>query len=78
VAEWLPDLEFELPESFQRGELASQVACSLPENKDLPLLMRYEAALDRSIHRALSSLERLQRLRRGEFVPPAVRVEVEG
>jgi len=78
VAEWLPDLEYELPEPFQRGELAWQVACSLPENKDLPLLMRYEAAIDRSIHRALGSLERLQRLRRGEFVPPAVRVEVEG
>ena len=78
VAEWLPDLEYELSESFQRGELASQVACSLPSDRQLPLFMRYEAALDRSIHRALGALERLQRLRRGEFVPPAVRVEVEG
>ena len=27
---------------------------------------------------ALAALERLQRLRRGEFVPPTVRVVVEG
>jgi hypothetical protein len=78
IAQWLPDFDYELPDAFLRGEQAGQAACSLPQARDLPLLMRYEAALDRQIHRALDALERLQRLRRGEFVPPAVRVVVEG
>ena len=78
IAQWLPDFDYELGDAFPRGEQASQVACSLPPNHDLPLFMRYEAALERQIHHALGALERLQRLRRGEFVPPAVRVEVEG
>jgi len=60
------------------GEWANQVAASLPNAKDLLLFMRYEAALDRQIYRALNTLERLQRIRLGEFVPPTVRVEVEG
>jgi hypothetical protein len=74
----IAQLEQPLDPVFERGELTPQVACSLPEDKNLPLFMRYEAALDRQIHRALGALERLQRLRRGEFVPPAVRVVVEG
>jgi len=78
IAQWLPDFDCKLSDSFLRGEQASQVACSLPPNYVLPLLMRYEASLERQIHRALSALERLQRLRRGEIVPPTVRVEVEG
>jgi hypothetical protein len=39
-------------------------------------LQRYEASLDRSFDRTLSQLERLQRLRLGQPVLPAVKVDV--
>lgn len=78
IGQWLPDFDYELPDAVMREELSNLVSCSLPRVKGLPLLMRYEAALDRQIHRALGTLERLQRIRLGEFVPPTVRVEVEG
>jgi hypothetical protein len=38
--------------------------------------MRYEANLERQLYRALNQLERLQRLRKGESVPPPVVVQV--
>jgi hypothetical protein len=34
-------------------------------------LLRYEAHLDRQLYRAMDQLERLQRQRRGETVPPS-------
>jgi len=78
IAQWLPDVNYALEDPPVLGEWANQVAASLPNAKDLLLFMRYEAALDRQIYRALNTLERLQRIRLGEFVPPTVRVEVEG
>jgi len=38
-------------------------------------LMRYETMLSRGIRRAMNQLERLQRLRRGERIPPPVDVD---
>ncbi|MHB1295986.1 MAG: hypothetical protein ACYC4R_13435 [Anaerolineae bacterium] len=38
---------------------------------------RYEAAIERQIYRALDALERLQRLRRGDTVPPPLLVHVD-
>jgi len=40
-------------------------------------LSRYETALDRQFHRTLSELERVQRARAGEQVPPPLKVQVE-
>lgn len=42
----------------------------------LDLMLRYESTLERAFDRALSQLERLQRMRRGQPVPPRVEVEV--
>ena len=39
-------------------------------------LMRYETMLSRGIRRAMNQLERLQRLRRGERIPPPVQLDV--
>jgi hypothetical protein len=38
-------------------------------------LLRYEARLERQMYRAMHELERLQRLRRGEVVPPPVVIQ---
>src|SRR3989441_2736213 len=38
--------------------------------------MKYEAMFSRGIHRTMNELERVQRLRRGERIPPAVELDV--
>jgi len=40
-------------------------------------LLRYESAIERQFYRALHELERLQRMRAGEPVPPRLHVQVE-
>jgi hypothetical protein len=47
--------------------------------EDLPMwaaVLRYETKLERQQHRAMSQLERVQRMRRGEDVPPLMTMEV--
>jgi len=39
-------------------------------------ILRYEGAMDRKFHTAIAQLERLQRQRRGETVPPAIHVDL--
>lgn len=48
----------------------------VPESPTLDRLMRYEAHLSREFDRALSRLERLQRMRLGQPGPPTLRVEL--
>lgn len=48
----------------------------VPESPALERLLRYEASLERSFDRTLSQLERLQRMRRGQPVPPTVKLEL--
>jgi hypothetical protein len=47
---------------------------AIPDGDALDKILRYEAAIDRQLGRALDRLERLQRRRRGEMIPPPVSV----
>ena len=49
---------------------------NVPESDKLDRLLRYEASLERAFDRALNQLERIQRLRRGQPVPPRIDVNV--
>jgi hypothetical protein len=49
---------------------------SLPPADVTDKLIRYEAHLDRQLYRAMDQLERLQRLRGGETVPPPLNVNL--
>ena len=49
---------------------------SVPDTQQLDRLLRYESHLERSIDRTLSRLERLQRMRKGQPVPPPLNVNV--
>jgi len=49
---------------------------SLPESDDMDQLLRYETATERQFYRAMAQLERQQRQRRGEHLPPPLQVEV--
>jgi hypothetical protein len=51
-------------------EEARQAAATLPSPEVLEKILRYETKLDRQMYRAMILLERLQRRRLGEAVPP--------
>ena len=57
-------------------ESARQAAAVLPSTDTLDKILRYETTLDRQLYRAMNQLERLQRLRQGEAVPPPLTMEV--
>jgi hypothetical protein len=57
-------------------EQARQAAAVLPEPEVLDKIMRYETMLNRQLDRDINQLERLQRIRRGEAVPPPLTMEV--
>jgi hypothetical protein len=50
----------------------SNRATLMPDVEAVERLLRYKPAARRQFHEALDALERLQRHRRGEFVPPPV------
>lgn len=49
---------------------------SVPDSPGLDRLLRYEASLDRAFDRTLSRLERLQRIRKGQPLPPQLDVKI--
>ena len=57
-------------------EEASQSAAVLPSAETLDKILRYETTLERQMYRAMHQLERLQRLRNGETVPPPMMMEL--
>ena len=57
-------------------ELACQAAAVLPSPEVLDKIMRYETMLNRQMDRDMNQLERLQRRRLGEAVPPPLTMEV--
>ena len=50
----------------------------VPDSSQPDRLLRYESSLERNIDRTLSQLERLQRMRAGQPVPPELKVRVSG
>lgn len=65
-----------LREQEEKKEAALQAAAVVPQADTLEKLLEYETALDRQFFRLLDRLERLQRMRRGEIVPPPLTMEV--
>jgi hypothetical protein len=49
---------------------------AIPNGDALDKILRYEAAIDRYLGRSLDRLERLQRRRKGEMIPPPVSVRL--
>jgi hypothetical protein len=70
----------ELKEQATEGEAlavdAEARSFSLPPADATDKLLRYEAHLDRQLYRAMGQLERLQRQRRGETVPPPLNINL--
>lgn len=73
------DIEFwidRLEERENAEERARQSAEVLPLAEVLEKILRYETALERQLFRAMNQLERLQRRRLGEAVPPPLSMVV--
>src|SRR5260370_1094392 len=49
---------------------------TVPEGPQADRLLRYEAALSREIERTLNQLERTQRMRLGQPVPPPINLNI--
>jgi hypothetical protein len=69
-------LRGERQEREEKEEAARQAADILPGAAVLDKIMRYEITLERQLYRAMDQLERLQRRRDGEEVPPPLNVEL--
>ena|ERR1035437_2615028 len=65
-----------LEEREEKEEEAREAASVLPSSDVLDKILRYETTLERQLYRAMHQLERLQRMRNGEFVPAPVTMEV--
>jgi hypothetical protein len=57
-------------------EHAEARSFSLPPVDAIDKLIRYESHLDRQLYRAVDQLERVQRQRRGEKVPPPLNINL--
>ena len=63
-----------------RNKLKLQVIKKLgniPSRDELDRLLRYEGSIERQFYKALNQLERLQRLRAGDNVPPPAEVDID-
>lgn len=58
-----------------RERMESKAAC-VPEAPRLDRILRYSASLERDFDRTLNQLERLQRMRTGQAVPPTLNLNV--
>ncbi|MBI4158444.1 MAG: hypothetical protein HY505_02400 [Candidatus Yanofskybacteria bacterium] len=52
------------------------MAKSIPDDKTLEKLIRYEASLEKGLYKAIHELQRLQAIRRGDRVPPPLAIDV--
>ena len=80
---WLSEIEADF--ESRRGALVAKselehehdkMRLAVPGERELMRLARYEAHLERQFYKALHELERLQRMRAGEAVPPRLHLEV--
>jgi hypothetical protein len=74
--EWINALERYATERESLESDAEARSFSLPPADATDTLPRYEAHLDRQLYRAMDQLERLQRRRGGENVPPPLNINV--
>lgn len=66
----------DLEEREEKELPLKEESLAIPGEKDLDRLMRYETRLDGSFDRTLQQLERLQRVRKGQPLPPTLKVDV--
>jgi hypothetical protein len=63
---------------FETTQTQKRLEHGLPATREMDLILRSAASLDRELYRALNQLERVQRQRLGESPPQRQRVPLEG
>lgn len=64
-------------EDKERADLeTTRQSYHLPSKDEADRILRYETTIERQLYRAIDQLERLQRARQGETVPPPLKVQV--
>ena len=67
-------------EEFQEKEdmemEAGTLSNFLPDKPMVDKILRYEMTIERQLYRAINQLERLQRARKGDSVPPPINVQI--
>ncbi len=58
------------------GDRLERTSANVPESARLDRLLKYSASLERDFDRTLNQLERLQRIRTGQPVPPQLNVNI--
>ena len=69
-----------LQKEKQRNELGIQVFKKLggiPDKYKLDKLLKYEGSIEKQFYKAMNQLERLQRLRAGDNVPPPIKLDID-
>ncbi len=67
----------EVIEENENLELEAHIASlALPRREVVEKILRYETTIERQLYRAINQLERLQRQRKGEPVPPPVSLDI--
>jgi hypothetical protein len=73
---WLSELERFVTKSEDLAVDAEARSLTLPPADATDKLLRYDGHLDRQLYRAMDELERRQRQRRGEAVPPPLNINL--
>lgn len=80
ISEYTEYLEEErkkkLTEELQKAEARARIK-SAPSSEAMERLHRYQVSLEKEFYRAIQQVERLQRMRKGEFVSPPALVTFE-
>ncbi len=74
--ELLEGMKIEMEKKEKLELEAERLALSLPDDKATTRTLRYETTIERQLYRALNQLERLQRARQGDAVPPPINIEL--
>jgi hypothetical protein len=81
VAQSIPENEINrLEVIIANGERLAQLRImksGVPAQKDLDRSLRYESTIERQFYKAMDQLERMQRRRAGEHVPPPMKLSVD-
>ena len=72
----LKGMEQELAKIEDMDLEAQMLADQLPPKHVVDKILRYETTIERQLYRAIDQLERLQRARRGDAVPPPINVQL--
>ncbi len=66
-----------LIEELEELSISSQMLClNVPPKETMDKFIRYESSILKQFYKAMHELERIQRRRKGEFVPSAMNIEI--